>query len=75
MAEGYMAKASRMTPDVEHAVVFVKALPRHGSKEFRFPREDFIAKLVRLMEELDDIGEFTRLESLGQSFVLTIRHR
>jgi len=56
-------------------VRLAKALPRHESEEFVLPRDGFLRKLNRLMNELDDDCEFVRLETSGRSLVLTIRHR
>ena len=70
-----MPKTDGVSKDLESIVRSVKALPRHRTNEFRFPRIGFLPKLDRLMEELDDVSEFVSLDAAGRSMVLTIRHR
>ena len=70
-----MPKAAVASLDLRSIVRGVKALPRHQSKELVFPRASLHSKLDRLMEELDDVGEFVSLDASSRSVVLTIRHR
>ncbi len=62
-------------PSVDKVVDTVRTLPRHKVTSFRLPKRGIIAKLERLVAELDDVGEFVDLKPEAGSFVLTIRHR
>ena len=67
--------SGRARGELKRIVESAQSLPRHRSRTFRFGRRGFFETLALLMEELDDVCEFTSLEAGAHSFTLVIRHR